>query len=785
MGKHFISCITAVLVLGLAPFKASSEADFQIIHNSPDPDLESAVIELDFVPYELDYQEATDFNSIDAGSYQVRVAPEDAPFDTTNFVQDFQAGENYVIVVDGFREGQGGPELDINVYENARQSADQPGYVDFNAYHGVYNAPAVDVHIDSAGQVVSGLSYGEFEGYLQGLPTNVNIGFHEAGQPSPLVSFMQDLEPLEGEAITLLPSGSVNPDIQLLAVTADGDVISQEPAEEEDPAHVQLIHNSADPNIEVVDVYWNEELVESGLNFREATGFVEAEAGQGDLVLTEEGGDPEEDALASFQLAPQEGEYYTAFVHGVAEPDNFDQEVNEAIELDVYIEDDPRMDAEQDDVAFNTFHGVTDLGEVTLQEREEELALAEDLGYGSQSDYVEIEAGEYDVDVLIDGEAIYAVEADLEDYAGEALRLFASGFNDPEVNQDGVELGIFAATPQGEVVQLDETDAPTDEDNALVQIIHNAADPAAEVVDVHWKNQRAVEGLEFGNATTYAELEAGQGDLVLTPEDGDPQEDAVASFELAPQEGNYYTAFVHGVTEPENFDQEANEDIELDLYVEADPMRDADDDNVVFNTFHGVTDLGEVTLEEREEELLLAEELAYGSQSDYVQIEAAEYEVDVRVDGEAVYAVEADLEDYAGDALRLFVSGFVDPEENQEGPELGIYYATADGTVDQLEEIEVITNLFEAEQEKATDISGPYPNPAGQVTSLDIGLDQPGQVVFRVYNQRGQLVKEATEKHLAAGESTVELNLSGVEEGLHIIQIEGEGIYDSRTLFVE
>ncbi len=71
-------------------------------------------------------------------------------------------------------------------------------------------------------------------------------------------------------------------------------------------------------------------------------------------------------------------------------------------------------------------------------------------------------------------------EANLNGLGGGAAIVFASGFLDPTANQNGAAFGLFAALPNGTVVEF-----PLVQPMARLQVIHNAADPIASSVDVY------------------------------------------------------------------------------------------------------------------------------------------------------------------------------------------------------------------------------------------------------------------------------------------------------------
>ncbi|MCB1048861.1 MAG: T9SS type A sorting domain-containing protein, partial [Calditrichaeota bacterium] len=81
--------------------------------------------------------------------------------------------------------------------------------------------------------------------------------------------------------------------------------------------------------------------------------------------------------------------------------------------------------------------------------------LVDNAAYGDISSYISVPAASYVLDVTPGDDntnVVAAFGADLSGLGGGAAVVFASGFLDPSMNQNGEGFGIFAALPDGNVV---------------------------------------------------------------------------------------------------------------------------------------------------------------------------------------------------------------------------------------------------------------------------------------------------------------------------------------------
>jgi len=75
------------------------------------------------------------------------------------------------------------------------------------------------------------------------------------------------------------------------------------------------------------------------------------------------------------------------------------------------------------------------------------------------------------------------------------------------------------------------------------------------------------------------------------------------------------------------------------------------------------------------------------------------------------------------------------------------------------------------------------PNPVRSTANVVVNMERPGAVQMKFYDLAGRVVKSLT-LNLAAGENTAALNLTGLAEGIYVVQAENAGTMISRKIVV-
>ncbi len=546
-------------------------------------------------------------------------------------------------------------------------------------------------------------------------------------------------------------------------------------------ARVQVIHNSADPAAKVVDVYLNDALLLNDFKFRTATPYVDAPAGVPLTIgIAPSTSDGPEDAIATFTYTLADGEKYVIVANGVLNPAGFAANPDGvATGFNLFVKSGTREAAlDPNNLDFIFFHGATDAPTVDAIAREV-ATVVDNAAYTDFTDYVSVPADKYLIDVTpgdLPSTIVTTSRAYLDNAGGAAAVIFASGFFDPIANPGGKAFKLFYALPDGTVKQLPFITT------AKVQVIHNAADPAAAEVDIYVDGALALDNFAFRTATPYLDLPGNVPvSIAVAPPTSTSVDDAIATIPATFKAGYGYIVMATGVLTPALFNPNPDgADIGFNVLVKENTEFVSDRANgLEFFGVHACTDAPTVDIIARDVATLL-DNVSYGAVSDYQIVPAnTTYILDVAL-GDApetvVASYEASLAAVAGQSAVVFASGFLSPELNPEGSlPFGLYYTLADGTTGAFPAY--VMRLASA----SASVAEVFPNPATEVINVSLKNDFTGSM--HITDMQGRTLRSLNVNAIT-GEQ-VSLAVNDLASGMYMLVSEENGQLTSTPFVVE
>ncbi len=646
---------TTLLLLFFTATVLAQTARVQIIHNSPDPTVDvyvNGVNTLDDFPFRT----ATEFLTLPAG---IPLAIGVAPANSTsvaevlfNFDVTFESGKTYVVTASGIVFNNETP-FTLITDANAREtSAGGMNMVDLSVLHGAPDAPAVDVAVRTGGNIVTNLSYGSFTSYQSVATGDYFLDVKPAGSSNILATYRANLTGAGGQAVKIIASGLLggSPAFGLYAVFADGTVtaLPLSPV-----ARVQMIHNSADPNAAVVDIYKNGNLYGNDISFRTATEFAFVPA---DVVMNvgiaPAGSTSVNDTIKNFQYTFENGKTYVVSVLGIVG----DATTPLALNINSTAQESATLPGKVD---VAVLHGATDAPAVDVDAVYVANDLIDNLSYGNVTGYLSIDPGVYDLAVRASGNpaVVATFRADLSALGGDVVYVFASGLL---AGTPG--FGLFAALADGTVIALPLAPAP-----AKVQVVHNALAPT---VDVYAGNTRLIDNFVFRTATPFVEVAADRSlPIGIALSNSTTSADALETVPVTFESGKSYIVFASGIFA-------GDPGFEL-LAFEARETGSAPG-SVDVAVLHGAPLAPAVDVDAEYLAADLIDSLSYREVVDYITLPAAIYDLSVRSHNNpnVLQTYRADLSTAGGGAAYVFASGLIGSV-----PSFGLFAVFPDGAV--------------------------------------------------------------------------------------------------------
>ncbi|MDG5768075.1 DUF4397 domain-containing protein [Balneolales bacterium ANBcel1] len=329
------------------------------------------------------------------------------------------------------------------------------------------------------------------------------------------------------------------------------------------------------------------------------------------------------------------------------------------------------------------------------------------------------------------------------------------------------------------------------EETARAQIIHNAADPAAETVDIYVNGDLFVEALSFREATAFVDVPAGVAlTIEIYPAGADPAGDAAYTLDGANfAAGETYTVIANGVLTDGFAPNPDGTSTAFDLFVVEGSAETAADGGVDFFIWHGATDVPAVDVWVQDGPVLVTG-AAYTAHTDLISVDASPYTILIGLEGssetgDALFEFMADLSGADGLGAAVLASGFLSPGDNQGGASLTLLVALPDGTTLVLDPEGVSTNAGTfVDQPELFQLAQNYPNPFNPTTQIAITLPESSDVTLEVFNIQGQRVATLAEGRREAGVHSVTFDASSLSSGLYLYRIQAGTFSDVRKMML-
>jgi len=438
-------------------------------------------------------------------------------------------------------------------------------------------------------------------------------------------------------------------------------------------ASLQLIHNSIDPNLEKIDVYWGEKKIADAISLHQATAFVAVPAGEALVTLTPSGSTGTDEALVQFQSPALEADVkYVGILNGLLEAPGVNPFINDnrlRFKLLPYATE-QATDVEK--ISLASFHGA--LSHPTADMLLGTHRLIEQIGYGSFTRYQTVNAMNYVLELVSSTNpneklGIFNVEA--EAWKGKSVMLFSSEKTIFTEGDTDFEVGLYAALPNGEVVALEGGDT-FDDQLAQVQFIHSAADPLLQSIDIYLGDQLLKGEIAYLEASNFMAIPGDNTYTVKVVSSGDP--DISQEFEVSFEAGKRYVAIAHGLMDVQlkQTSENPDSDFALSLFDEVKP-ESGSEDMVALLGFQGVADLTALSVNDKMGPWL--NPMTYGGWVNYVDKSAEAHQLSLTTDTDTLGKFSVDLSELGGTSIVLFTSGLTSVGN------VGLYGALSDGEV--------------------------------------------------------------------------------------------------------
>ena len=267
--------------------------------------------------------------------------------------------------------------------------------------------------------------------------------------------------------------------------------------------------------------------------------------------------------------------------------------------------------------------------------------LFTDVEFGDGSDYVDLSPGTYSVDLRGEEDRVLGTVADVAIEPARAYDLVAIG----QLADESITLLTLLTTVDPTCAEaLGITGTAED---ACVRLTHAAPDSAG--TDVYINDSLVAQNLEYGSATEFVAVPAGEGRVFKVTATSAPIEEAIIEADLTLDAGQAYEVLVTG-----------NPD-DLQLTVTGVDLRPVPEGQARLGVIHVSPDTGSIDLSFAEGPTLF-EGIEFRGVSEYIAVDEGSYELQVHPAEDQMVILETELEVEAGTVYDVIAAGRTDTQ---------------------------------------------------------------------------------------------------------------------------
>ncbi|KAA3658494.1 MAG: DUF4397 domain-containing protein, partial [Calditrichaeota bacterium] len=239
-----------------------------------------------------------------------------------------------------------------------------------------------------------------------------------------------------------------------------GDVLATADTIDFSSARIQIVHSSADPSLDSLDIYLNKTPIIDNIKRNEATPFFDVPAGAlARFGIAKSTSTSALDSIVSIATTFAAGQAYNVLISGVQDTTRFTRNPDGAsrwLHIDI-IDGARHANTTSNKVEFRFYNQVSDAPAIDLVVRD--LAeIADSTSFGNYSDYITLTPDDYVFELKPSSEdsiRLVSFHVDLRTFAEKTFTLTLTGFLDPIENQNGQGLTLVGTLPNGQQVIFD------------------------------------------------------------------------------------------------------------------------------------------------------------------------------------------------------------------------------------------------------------------------------------------------------------------------------------------